>query len=444
MPLAKTGHVLEKPWKIRSGLSIATPQMVHKGRFYLFSERVKGGADVPAMCGQVLVGLLVGAAVQGGEHAGGTGAELFVGSVEVDHEVALNLAKADHGAAGDEVKGELGGGAGLEAGGAGDEFGPGGEIDFDISGGPLAMARGIAGQKDRSGAEITSLFQGAVDEGGVAGGGDAANNILIVHTAIGDGDGTGRGAVFGAFDGAVEGLMAAGDDSLNEIGGGAEGGWDLAGIENSQAAAGSGAYVKKAASLFKICVNEIDGGFELSLAVGKGVGDGFLVFDEECDEGGGVEFVEVGGSGVSLFCLGGSEVLDAVGCWLVRCRFRGGEGSLGGDEGCAVGSRAAANLDLGVGCVAGEVFFEEIDVFGLMGKNAALQANWGMLEVESAGHHSSVFGEAAGTDVEDDVNLGARDFGGLEDEGGELADRRLIGFLSPKNKVVEGVETEFA
>ena len=211
--------------------------MVHKGRFYLFSERVKGGADVPAMCGQVLVGLLVGAAVQGGEHAGGTGAELFVGSVEVDHEVALNLAKADHGAAGDEVKGELGGGAGLEAGGAGDEFGPGGEIDFDISGGPLAMARGIAGQKDRSGAEITSLFQGAVDEGGVAGGGDAANNILIVHTAIGDGDGTGRGAVFGAFDGAVEGLMAAGDDSLNEIGGGAEGGWDLAGIENSQAAA---------------------------------------------------------------------------------------------------------------------------------------------------------------------------------------------------------------
>ena len=63
MLLAKTGDVLEKPWKIRSGLSIATPQMVHKGWFHLFSERVKGGADVPAMCGQVLVGLLVGAAV---------------------------------------------------------------------------------------------------------------------------------------------------------------------------------------------------------------------------------------------------------------------------------------------------------------------------------------------------------------------------------------------
>jgi len=410
----------------------------------LFGERVEGGSDVPAVGGQVSAGLPVGAAVQGGEHAGGAGAELFVGDVEVDHEVTLDLAEANHGASGDQVKGELGGGPGLEAGGAGDELGAGGEVDFDLGGGSRAVAGGVAGQEDGAGAESAGLFQSTVDEGSVAGGGDAADDVPIGDTAVGDGDGTGGGTVFGAFDGTVEGIVAAGDNALNEIGGDAEGGWNFARIENSQAAAGSGTHVEKATTTFQSGVNEVDGGFELGLAVGKGAGDGLLVIDEEGDEGGGVEFVEVGGGGVGLFGLGGSEVFGAVGGGFVRGGFRGGEGSLGGKEGGAAGSGAGADLDIGVGEVLREVFFEEIDVLGLVGENAPQQANGGMLEAEPAGHRSGVFGETAGADVEDDVDLGTGGFGCLEDERGEPGDRELVGLLGPEKEVVEGIETEFA
>ena len=53
------------------------------------------------------------------------------------------------------------------------------------------------------------------------------------------------------------------------------------------------------------------------------------------------------------------------------------------------------------------------------------------------------FTSASGADIENDVAFRAGDFGGFEDERGELGDGRLVGFLSPVNKIVQGVESEF-
>ena len=133
-----------------------------------------------------------------------------------------------------------------------------------------------------------------MNEGGISGRGNAANEIPIGDSTIDHGDASGGGVVFGSFDSAVEGGVAPGDDPLDELGRGAEGGWDLGGVEDPKATACSGTDVEKAATLFERSVDEVDGRFEFRFAGGEGPGDGSLVIDEEIDECGSVEFVEVG------------------------------------------------------------------------------------------------------------------------------------------------------
>ena len=60
--------------------------------------------------------------------------ELRVRGAKVDHEVAVGLAQPDHRAGGDGVEHELGGGAGLHPGGAGDHLGPDEHDDADVAG----------------------------------------------------------------------------------------------------------------------------------------------------------------------------------------------------------------------------------------------------------------------------------------------------------------------
>jgi len=65
----------------------------------------------------------------GGDDAGGAVTEFLVGGAEIDHEVLIDAAALDHERGGDDVEGHFGGAAGLHAGGAGEDFGAGGEDD---------------------------------------------------------------------------------------------------------------------------------------------------------------------------------------------------------------------------------------------------------------------------------------------------------------------------
>ena len=65
------------------------------------------------------------------EHADAALDQLGILHVHVDHEVVVDVAKAGHGAGGDHVEHHLLGGAGLHAGGTGDDLG----TDLDDDGG---------------------------------------------------------------------------------------------------------------------------------------------------------------------------------------------------------------------------------------------------------------------------------------------------------------------
>lgn len=78
------------------------------------------GRDVPICTFEALGGFFFAYAEAGGDDAGGAVAEFVVGGLEAGHEVAADVAEADHGAGGEDVQRDLGGGAGFEAGGAGE------------------------------------------------------------------------------------------------------------------------------------------------------------------------------------------------------------------------------------------------------------------------------------------------------------------------------------
>src|ERR1700730_2354822 len=78
----------------------------------------------------------------GGGHDDALGSvdELGVGGLDVDHEVAVDGSGFDHDAGGEHVEDEFGGGAGFEAGAAGEDFGAGDGGDGDVGeGGHLGV-----------------------------------------------------------------------------------------------------------------------------------------------------------------------------------------------------------------------------------------------------------------------------------------------------------------
>ena len=70
--------------------------------------------------------------------------ELFVFRGDVDHEVAVDVAEARHGGGGDHVENHFVGGAGLHAGGSGEDFGADLGDDGEV-GGAFERRVGIAG-----------------------------------------------------------------------------------------------------------------------------------------------------------------------------------------------------------------------------------------------------------------------------------------------------------
>ena len=110
-----------------------------------------GEFDLAAGGFEEVQGGVAGEAGEAGDDAGGAVDEFGVfGGVDIDHEVAVGLADADHGEGGDAVEDELGGGAGFKAGGSGEDFGAGveGEEEVGDAGGQLDVGGVGADQED--------------------------------------------------------------------------------------------------------------------------------------------------------------------------------------------------------------------------------------------------------------------------------------------------------
>jgi len=163
------------------------------------------------------------------------------------HQVAVALAQADHRRGGDGVEDQFGGGAGLQASGACEDFRAGFDRD-DHVGLREVLGAGVAGEEDAPRSETPGVVEATSDERGQAAGGDADEDVGRAEPApLKFGDGF-PGVVFGAFDRADERPVAAGDDALDLVGVGAEGRWALGGVEHPEAPAGARADVEEPAA----------------------------------------------------------------------------------------------------------------------------------------------------------------------------------------------------
>ena len=89
------------------------------------------------------------------------------------------------------------------------------------------------------------------------------------------------GGVLGVLAGEAERAVAAGDEALDEVGGDGEGGRALRGVEDAEAAAGSGADVEEATAAVEALGDGVDGAGDVGELGTDGGGDGgVLVVDE--------------------------------------------------------------------------------------------------------------------------------------------------------------------
>ena len=108
--------------------------------------------------------------------------QLAVGYGHIHHAVAMHLAQPHHHAGGEDVERHLGGGAGLETGGTGEQLRSGEQANVDGAGHRRLFA-GYAGQGDGQGAEGLGLGQSTNYVGGGAPSGDAHQAVARTEAA---------------------------------------------------------------------------------------------------------------------------------------------------------------------------------------------------------------------------------------------------------------------
>ncbi len=232
-----------------------------------------GVLDLAAGGGERGLDLLVGRAGGQGHDAAGAGAQLLVGGAHVDHEVPVGLAQADHGDRRDEVEDEFLRGAGLEAGGAGEQFGSDDDLDAVVGRGGERGA-GVAGQADGERPAGAGGLDGADRVRGPAGGGDADDGVVRADVQRGQVLGGQLLGVLGALDGLDHGGGAARDqaDDVGRVG--VEGGRALAGVQDTHPAGRAGTGVDEAAAAGHALGDRVDGGGDLRQPGGDGGRDG--------------------------------------------------------------------------------------------------------------------------------------------------------------------------
>ena len=185
--------------------------------------------------------------IQSGHHHHGALGALFQlarGHHQVDHHVAVGLAHPDHRGGGEHVEDQLGGGAGLHAGGAHHHLGTDHRADGHID--PhIDLLAGIAGDVKGPGPDLLRFFDGAEHIRGAVAGGDAADHILGAAAPFHQVQRALLPLVLAAFLGAGEGLLPPGDNPLHHFRIGAESGGTFRCIQHPQPPAGAGADIKQ-------------------------------------------------------------------------------------------------------------------------------------------------------------------------------------------------------
>ena len=118
---------------------------------------------------------------------------------------------------------------------------------------------GHAADSDGYGSEAAGFGHGSEDVRRSSAGGDSDEHVLRGEGAGGEVADTDGRIVLGGFGGAAEGGFAAGHDALYHLRWRAEGGWDLRCIQHAEPAAGTGAEVEEAASIFESRDNGVYG-----------------------------------------------------------------------------------------------------------------------------------------------------------------------------------------
>ena len=226
--------------------------------------------------------------------------ELFVLGPNIDHEVAVDVAEASHGAGGDHVQNHLVSGARFHAGGSCENFGSDFSDDGEISG---ALERGfaVAGKGDGAGSAATGVFDGGDGERSASAAGDAEDNIVLAGLALLHFLEGKFGVVFAGFGGGGEGFGASGHDVLHGARIGVERGRDFRSIESANAAAGSGAHVDEASALAKSGDDDVDGAGDLRQSAGDRGGDGGVLAVDQADDFERRHAIEISSGGKNLF-----------------------------------------------------------------------------------------------------------------------------------------------
>lgn len=226
--------------------------------------------------------------------------ELFVLGLHVDHEVPVYVAELNHGSGTEHVEDELGGGAGLHAGGAGKHFGAGQNFDGYVD------ARGEFGvrtatEAEGGGTEFAGFVDSTEDVRRAATGGDADERVFAGEAVREQVGSSGGGLIFAAFGGPDERGFATGDDADDGTRLDVEGGDPLAGIEHAEASTGAGTDVEQAATGFQTLRDQIDTGSDRGERLGYGFGATSIFVVDETGHLEGREAVDIGGSRVALF-----------------------------------------------------------------------------------------------------------------------------------------------
>jgi len=234
----------------------------------------------------------------------------------VDHEIAEGRAGAHHDAGGEHVEDELGGGASLHAGAAGEDFRAGGGGDGDVCSESQGGV-GNAAEADGESAEIFGVVDGTEDVGRAAAGGDSYEGVGSSVSGKACGGEVARAffaGVFGVLAGEAEGAITSGDEALDEVGGDGKSWGALAGVEDAEAAAGACTDVEEAATAVEAFGDGVDGAGDAGEFGADGCGDGgvFRIDEGEHVEGG--ELIEMlGGRIAGLGEERGERV--SIGCW---------------------------------------------------------------------------------------------------------------------------------
>src|SRR6185437_9855850 len=203
--------------------------------------------------------------------------ELAIGQLHVDHLVAFDLSKADHGGGSEHVQHHFLSGPSLHARGAGEEFGP--DDDFDgITGGFSDRAIRVAYDTPGDDVMLGGDLQSTQYIWRRTGGGDAYEYVVFVDLILLQVGPCLDEIVFRVFDGFFDRCIAAGDETDDQVIGYTKGRGAFRSVEDAKTAAGSGADIKETTAAAHFFDNSGCEGLYLRHRFGNGERDGLVFF----------------------------------------------------------------------------------------------------------------------------------------------------------------------